>query len=168
MSDFDTDWVEGVDVVVRKPYDRPRMMTYRLDHLADYEHNEMLILDDDCIVKGDVTHVFNDLFDVSLTRRTEPAHFDGVNMTEHWPYNTGVMFSRSPAFWQRAAKVCHALPDQFQRWWGDQMAVAVTAQRGGYAVRDLDAKQYNWTPASSDDTSSALIWHYKGQRKEWI
>ena len=78
------------------------------------------------------------------------------------------MFSRSNAFWHRAAEVCHHLPERFQRWWGDQMAVAATAEKGGFNVLDLDAKVYNWTPKTADDTSNALVWHYKGQRKQWI
>ena len=164
MSDEHTDMIG--DVLIRKPYDG-RMMTFRLDHLADYEHSEMVILDDDCIVKGDLSHVFDDSFDVALTRRTIACHFDGVNMTEVCPFNTGVMFSTGTAFWKRAFSVCRALPDRFQRWWGDQMAVAVTAQKGGYRVKELDTN-YNWTPATKDDVSDALVWHYKGQRKEWI
>jgi lipopolysaccharide biosynthesis glycosyltransferase len=164
MSDEATDCI--ADELVTRPYDG-RMMTFRLEHLAAFPHKRMLILDDDCIVKGDVSHVFDNAFDVALTRRTEPAVYEGCNITETCPYNTGVMFSRSQKFWKRAAEVCHRLPDRLQRWWGDQMAVAVTAQKGGYAVQELDTR-YNWTPATRDDTSDALIWHYKGLRKEWI
>lgn len=164
MSDMDTACI--ADEVIRRPYDR-KMMTFRLDHLANYPHDEMLVLDDDCIVKGDLSHVFDD-FDIALTRRTTPAVFEGVNFTETCPYNTGVMFSRSQDFWKRAAQVCHALPERFQQWWGDQMAVAVTAEKGGYRVKELDAAKYNWTPIARCERSDALVWHYKGQRKEWI
>ena len=163
MSDPDTDAI--VDEVIRKPYDG-RMMTFRLDHLADFPHETMLILDDDCIVKGNLSHVFGHVFDVALTLRTGPLYYEKINMTESCPYNTGVMFSRGGKFWKRAAEVCHRLPDRLQRWWGDQMAVAVTAQKGGFRVRELDT-HYNWTPKERDDTSDALIWHYKGTRKEW-
>lgn len=164
MSDESTECI--ADEAIRRPYDG-RMMTFRLDHLANYPHDEMLILDDDCIVKGDLSHVFAD-FDIALTKRAEPALYEGVNMTETCPFNTGVMFSKSQDFWKRAASVCHALPDRFQRWWGDQMAVAVTAQKGGYRVKELDASIYNWSPISRCDMSPALVWHYKGLRKEWI
>jgi hypothetical protein len=165
MSDEHTEQI--ADVLVRRPYDG-HMMTFRLDHLAAYAHSEMVILDDDCMVKGCLSHVFGAPFDVALTRRTDPAWYEESNITESCPYNTGVMFSRSTAFWKRAAAVCHHLPPRFQKWWGDQMAVAVTAQKGGFRVVDLDAKVYNWTPDSDDDTSSAVVWHYKGKRKQWI
>jgi lipopolysaccharide biosynthesis glycosyltransferase len=165
MSDPDTDAI--VEEVIRKPYDG-RMMTFRLDHLADFPHSSMLILDDDCIVKGDLSHVFGKAFDVALTLRTGPVHYEGINMTESCPYNTGVMFSRSQDFWERAAQVAHNLPDRFQRWWGDQMAVGLTARRGKWVVHDLDVQRYNWSPGAPSDTSDALVWHYKGQRKKWL
>src|SRR6185295_9972322 len=145
-----------VDEVIRKPYGG-RIMTFRLDHLAEYPHEQMLVLDDDCIVRGDLAHVFG-AFDIALTRRTDPAIYDGIDMAQHCPYNTGGMFSRSQNFWKVAASVCRALPDRFQRWWGDQMAVAVTAQKAGYKVRELDASIYNWTPKTADDSSDALVW----------
>jgi hypothetical protein len=165
MSDLDTDAI--VDEVIRKPYDG-RMMTFRLDHLADYAHDSMLILDDDCILKGDLSHVFKQRFDVALTARTGPVYFEGVNMTEACPYNTGVMFSRSQDFWKRAATVARHLPERFQRWWGDQMAVGVTARKGYWLVHELDVQRYNWSPGAASDTSDALVWHYKGKRKEWL
>jgi len=163
MSDLDTDCI--ADEVIRRPYDG-RMMTFRLEHLAAYPHTRMLILDDDCVVKAPLNVGWD--FDVALTRRTVACHFDGVNMAEVCPYNTGVMFSTGTDFWKVSANVCRALPDRFQRWWGDQMAVAVTAKRGGYSVLELDANRYNWTPKSREDTSDALVWHYKGLRKEWL
>jgi lipopolysaccharide biosynthesis glycosyltransferase len=165
MSDPDTAAI--VDEVIRKPYDG-RMMTFRLDHLADFPHETMLILDDDCIVKGDLSHVFGHVFDVALTLRTGPVYYEKINMTESCPYNTGVMFSRSQEFWERAAMVARNLPDRFQRWWGDQMAVGLTARRGGWIVHDLDVQRYNWSPGAATDTSDALVWHYKGKRKDWL
>lgn len=165
MSDPDTDAI--VDEVIRKPYDG-RMMTFRLGHLADFAHDSMLILDDDCILKGDVSHVFAKPFDVALTLRTGPVYFDNVNMTESCPYNTGVMFSRSQGFWSKCAQVADRLPDQFKRWWGDQMAVGLTARRGHWRVHELDVQRYNWSPGAASDTSDALVWHYKGKRKDWL
>jgi len=165
MSDPDTDAI--VDEVIRRPYDG-RMMTFRLEHLANFEHSSMLILDDDCILKGDVSHVFDKSWHVALTLRTGPVHFEGINMTEACPYNTGVMFSRSQDFWARCAQVCYRFPDNFQRWWGDQMAVGLTARRGHWTVHELDVRTYNWSPEAASDTSEALIWHYKGKRKEWL
>lgn len=165
MSDEATDAI--VDEVVRRPYDG-RMMTFRLDHLASFPHESMLILDDDCILKGDITDVFRKTWDIALTMRTGPVYYDGVNMTESCPYNTGVMFSRSNEFWEKCAQLCRRFPDNFQRWWGDQMAVGLAARRGHWLVHELDVRRYNWTPESPADESDALVWHYKGQRKSWL
>jgi lipopolysaccharide biosynthesis glycosyltransferase len=165
MSDPDTAAI--VDEVIRKPYDG-RMMSFRLEHLADFQHDSMLILDDDCIVKSDLSHVFKKPFDVALTLRTGPVYYDGIDMTESCPYNTGVMFSRSQGFWAKSAQVVRRLPDQFQRWWGDQMAIGLAARRGKWRVLELDVAQYNWSPGAASDVSDACVWHYKGPRKEWL
>lgn len=152
--------------VRRKPYDG-RLMSFRLAHLADIPDGDHLTLDDDVLVKGDLSHVFDQAFDVAMVKRHHPVLFEGIDMTPSCPYNTGVVFSRSQAFWQKAHEVCERFPDRFQRWWGDQMAVGLVAQRGGFRVHELHTG-YNWRPESKDQTSDALVYHYKGNRKEWM
>lgn len=151
-----------VDDVRRLPYDGS-LMPFRLKHLAEFE-GECLILDTDVAVMRDVSHVWEFDFDLAIVRRSAGVWFEGTDIGALYPYNTGVMFSRSQPFWRE----CHAYLSnrpKAWKWWGDQLAVAKTAPR--YSVLDLPG-EYNWTPESPEELSDAYCWHYKGQRKEWM
>lgn len=170
MSDEATPKVEGVAHVVRMAKEIP-LMPYRLMHLASFGHEEMLILDTDVIVKKSVDDVWARKFDVALCRRDEQFCFDkgtGKNVASLMPVNTGVMFSRSNVFWAEAA-IWLCEQTDYQKWWGDQMAVAEVCKREKYHVLLLPSHEFNWTPLDEQDSSDARIWHYKGEkRKAWI
>lgn len=166
MSDEATPCI--ADEVVRLPFDG-KLMNFRLDHLANFAHEEMLILDDDCVVHGDLSHVFAHHFDVALTRRSGRIwSADRINVVDLMPYNTGVMFSRSQKFWQECAQEVRKLDDYHQRWWGDQMTVAALARSGTFSIHELSCDRYNWAPPAPESRSEALVWHYKGPRKTWL
>lgn len=158
-----------VDEVQVLPYDGERLMTYRLHHLAA-RNEPMLILDTDVIVQRDLSDVFLKKFDIALTRRTKPLLYQGKNITPIMPYNTGVMFSRCRAFWEEAHETCRSAPENIQRWWGDQLAVRLTADTGKYKLLELPVDKYNYSPKSEDeDVSHRHVVHYKGpERKEWM
>ena len=167
MTDERTSAVPGVDAVVRLPWDGERLMTYRLQHLAALAE-PALIVDTDVVFVRDVRHVWEQEFDVALTRRDGPAPDpNGVDLAEVMPYNTGVMFSRSQPFWQRCHELCSGFPPEVQRWYGDQYAVRFAAPE--FKVLELAVDPYNYSPGSADeDVSQRYVVHYKGPRKEWM
>lgn len=167
MTDERTSAVPGVDAVVRLPWDGERLMTYRLQHLAALAE-PALIVDTDVVFVRDVRHVWEQEFDVALTRRDGPAlDPNGVDLAEVMPYNTGVMFSRSQPFWQRCHELCSGFPPEVQRWYGDQYAVRFAAPE--FKVLELAVDPYNYSPGSADeDVSQRYVVHYKGPRKEWM
>jgi hypothetical protein len=167
MTDERTPAVPGADAVVRLPWDGERLMTYRLQHLAALAE-PALIVDTDVMFLRDVRDVWEREFDVALTRRTGPAPDpNGVDLAEVMPYNTGVMFSRSQAFWQRCHELCLGFPPEVQRWYGDQYAVRFAAPE--FKVLELAVDPYNYSPSSPDeDVSQKYVVHYKGARKEWM
>lgn len=167
MTDEGTSVVPGADTVVRLPWDGERLMTYRLQHLAALAE-PALIVDTDVVFMRDVRHVWERAFDVALTRRIGPAPDpNGVDLAEVMPYNTGVMFSRSRAFWQRCHELCSGFPPDVQRWYGDQYAVRFAAPE--FNVLELPVDPYNYSPGSPDeDVSQHYVVHYKGPRKEWM
>jgi hypothetical protein len=166
MSDLSTPAVAGVDEVIRLPFRIP-LMPYRLKHLASFPHTDLLIIDTDVIAMAPVNEVWAQPFDVALTKRDYSLHDGAVPLD--MPYNTGVMFSRSQAFWQESYEWLMTQSAERQRWYGDQLAVAEVAERGAYKVLDLPCDDYNWSPNSRSDTSNAKFWHYKGAiRKKWI
>ncbi len=167
MTDERTPAVPGVDALARLPWDGERLMTYRLQHLAALPE-PALIVDTDVVIVRDVSAVWEHEFDVALTRRAGPAlDPTGVDLAEVMPYNTGVMFSRSQAFWQRCYDLCREFPPEAQRWYGDQYAVRFAAPE--FKVLELPVDPYNYSPATAaEDVSGKLIVHYKGKRKEWM
>ncbi len=169
MTDDECPEIAGVDEVVRRPY-YGLLSKSRIDHLRDYPHDEMLILDTDIIVKQSVEHVFDVPFDVAFTKRYRTVRSEtGYDITRVYPYNCGVMFSRNRRFWKDCADM---FVNEFGldecEWTGEQLSMNVIAERGGYQVKDLSCDLYNWTPTSADETSDAYIWHYKGGRKGWM
>ena len=167
MTNLKTPQVQGVDEVVRLPFDIP-LMRYRLKHLANYPHHDMLIVDTDVIAKSAIDDVWECDFDVALTKRPD-GHFGSRDDTPDMPYNTGVMLSRSREFWKECGHWLASESDELQRWYGDQRAVCEIAKRAHYTVLELDGDEFNWSPNSRVDTSPARFWHYKGGiRKKWM
>lgn len=159
-----------VDDVVRIPWDGMKLMTYRLQHLSAMPAGDTLILDTDVWVQQDVTNVFEDRnFDVALTKRDGSIMWRGIDIAKLMPYNTGVMFSRNPRFWQKAHAWCSKAQEEIQNWFGDQMAVKGVCDQ--FNVLELPCEEFNYTPSSKDeDVSNRAIVHYKGAagRKQWM
>jgi lipopolysaccharide biosynthesis glycosyltransferase len=170
MTDQQTPKIEGIDRLVRRHYDVKAacLMRFRMAHLADLSASDWLILDTDIIVRKDVRDAFLPGFDAALTRRDHSIYTpDGQDVGKTLPYNAGVMFCRNPKFWFECGTHVQSLPDQFQRWWGDQMALVAIAPR--FKVLELPCATYNYSPTYSDeDLSERAIVHYKGRRKPWM
>jgi hypothetical protein len=168
MTDEDCIAPQGVDEVVRKPY-YGLLSKSRMEHLRDYPHDEMLILDTDVLVRGDLSHVFERDFDVALTKRYRPVRTEtGYDMTKIYPYNCGVMFSRSRRFWFDCAEFLEGQQVDINQWMGEQLSMCVVAESGNHRVLDLKVDEYNWTPTFRGETSDAYIFHMKGNRKDWF
>lgn len=169
MTNPSTPSLPGVDTRQEMDYRGEGFMVYRLAHLASLAAEEAILLDTDVLLQGDLRHVFDDPFDVALTRRDDVILLKGRDITPEQPYNTGVMFSRSPAFWRAAGADCLTRSDSERRWFGDQLAIARVAAGGQFAVQELPCARYNYSPAEPDeDLSGRLVVHYKGKRKPWM
>ena len=169
LSDLHTPAVDGVDEVVRIPMRVP-LMTYRMKHLALCPYEQWVTFDTDIMVKKQVSDVWERKFDVALTRRPRGKCLDpnGVDIAPNMPFNTGVMFSRDKAFWCECYDWLKTQPADRQDWWGDQLSVAEIANQHRYHVLVLPSEEFNWTPKDRAEVSDARIWHYKGERKEWM
>ena len=170
LSDLKTPQVAGTDEVVRLPMKIP-LMLYRLKHLAQCPYSKWVTFDTDIIVKRDLDDVWDRSFDVCLTQRMEGKCLDpnGVDIAPRMPFNTGVMLSREPQFWREAQAWLRLQPTTYLHWWGDQLAVAEIAGRDTYHVLNLPGKEFNWSPTTKEETSTARVVHYKGQnRKAWM
>ena len=167
LTDEHTPIIKGVNNVVRKRFNG-QIMLFRMQHLADLR-GEWITLDTDMIIKKDLSSVFDNDFDVALTRRYGSI-FDknGVDIVKLMPYNNGVMFSRNHEFWREALHSINFMDDELKKWWGDQVAVKEIAESGRYNVLELDCAEYNYTPKDADERKDVYVYHFKGQRKEWM
>lgn len=162
LSDMETAKLEEADEIVRLPMTGMRM---RIEHLATLPHERLISLDTDVLLKADISWVFDKSpFDVALTVRDGDVRDQaGRNLSYVMPYNCGVMFSRGNDFWRDCAKVYPK-----EDWWGEQIAVKQVADSGYYRVLRLPCGRFNFTPSATTDLSDALVWHYKGNRKEMM
>lgn len=129
---------------------------------------EWLFLDTDVLVRQDVRAVFDrSLFDVAVADRagTVDAGETSAFMTS-MPYNSGVAFSRSQAFWQACVARCWSYKPGRQAWMGDQQAMNEVIAAGVFHV-DVIESRYNYPPTTREDVSGAIL-HLKGRRKKWL
>lgn len=159
QTDEKTPQLPFVDEVWRKPRTGD-FIEHRFGMLSELK-DECLSLDYDVIVQADLSHVFNDDWDVCLTERS--------GAPEETRYNSGVMFLRPSGngFWKKMLKEYQNHKDG---WMGGQVAICKALQKTRYKVKLLDRDQYNYTPQSTpqEDVSKRLVVHYKGKRKEWM
>lgn len=172
MTDQDTAPVRGVDEVIRKRWDKRFLMVYRLLHLKDFPASNAVFLDTDVVVQKDLSHIFDENFDICLTRRygivRDPT---GYNLAEEMPYNTGVMFSKPSGwpFWNQTYECSLSFPKEDKEWWGDQVAIKKAADVTTLKIIELPCDLYNYTPRKHDENlSEKFVVHYKGARKEWM
>ena len=163
LTDETTPMLPGADRAIRLPSDRP-LALYRLHHYRSLPADDWLLLDTDIWVQQDVQHVFEVDFDIGVVNRhgTTP-----VAIAKFHPYNIGVVFSRSLAFWGCAYQRLAALPVKKHEWIGDQSAMNREVATGNWKTLILPGSQYNYFPTGGDDeVSGRAILHYKGWRKD--
>lgn len=170
FTDEQSPKVDGVDEVIRKL--REPMARLRMRHHAEVA-GDWLFLDTDVLVQRDVRAVFRDRFDVAITIRDWPHVKPAVGFTERMPFNMGVVFSRSPAFWRDVYIRMMAQPKDLQRWMGDQEAFCQVLADRHYRIRRLSGTRFNFPPSvDAQDTKSqtleaaASIVHFKGPQRK--
>ena len=165
LTDEHTPVLDGA-IPVRLKGDMP-MAVRRMSHHAMLE-GEWLFVDTDCVILKDVSDVFDDpAFDIAVTDR-KGSMWEKTAYGMVMPYNMGVTFSRSPAFWAEVRLRLLELPAAYQRWEGDQRVVCDMIRKG-FPAKVLPGKVYNYTPEKrGDPLDHAAIAHFKGPRKHWI
>lgn len=150
---------------IRIPKNDP-MGIHRIKHYCQLE-GDWLLCDSDVLFREDVSGVFSGKFDIAMaTREGDPVADSEYGRL--MPYNFGVIFSRSPAFWRRALGALEMMPEEAQEWMGEQFVACQLIKAGIFKTKVLP-RQYNYTPQSAkEDLSGVKILHMKGHRKAWI
>lgn len=167
LTDEHTEPIQGSETL-RLHYDGTHMAQFKMEHLAALQAMELLVLDTDVIVQHDLRPIFQLEFDVALTRRDQRIpDVNGVDVTEHMPYNCGVMFCRNPIFWRQCKRFVDAQESAIRRWYGDQYAVFHVSKH--FHLLELSCRNFNYTPQDPNEpTDHRYVVHYKGERKQWM
>jgi hypothetical protein len=168
VTDDTTPAIHGVHCL-RVPKEQP-LMVWRLKahQMAHTFADEVLFVEPDVRIVEDISHVWDEPFDVTVTPRTGRAKFNGEEITERAPYTLGLSFSRSDEFWRAAKIFCQTLSKADQTWMGDMYSVAEIVKVGAFKVKELDGRTYNRVPDNKDDMDGAKVIHYGGKRKAWL
>jgi hypothetical protein len=167
LTDEVTSRLPGADRAQRRPT-APfgvALMTQRAACVGPW-----LFLDTDTRVLRDVRGVFADrTFDIAVATREgtlKPSEV-GTKFMAQMPFNAGVVFSTSSAFWEAARRWLLEQPEKSRGWMGDQRALNTVIADGRFAVKVLPAS-YNYPPqAAHEDLRAHAIVHFKGPRKAW-
>lgn len=167
LTDEKTEKLEWVDEVQRLPYEGD-FGDFRLRHFMRVE-GDVLHLDYDVIVNRDVSNIFEQDFDVALTRRPDNDPTASKNINRVSPHNMGVIFSRNPDFWSEVHTHYMAMP--IKSWMWIQVATTEMAfhLKDRFKIVELPGDVYNFTPRTrTENVSDKAIVHYKGDRKHWM
>jgi len=125
---------------------------------------EWLFIDVDVLIAKDVSHVFDEPFDIAIARRVDGDGAKGFAAFAEMPHNMGVVFSRSPAFWMAAERELRTYDAERRMWMGDQLAVCRLINQ--FNARILPGA-YNYPPHTPEVGEAAIV-HLKGPRKKFM
>lgn len=162
FTDDETDAVNGVDEIVRTSYGCTNSwMLSKIRHLADYGQDNLIVLDTDCKVIGDLVEGFEKDFDVAMYER--PGHRSEDS------FNGGVIYARNRDFWKACEAEILKMPEHFHRWNGDQLAENRVIRHFRYHRLH---QRFNYTPQTPTKAkcppADTVILHFKGGRKDWM
>jgi hypothetical protein len=177
FSDAETPAITAVTEVRRLPRESESMAVMRFRHQANVT-GDWLFLDTDVIVQKDVRRVFRSTFHVVVTTRNWPHLKAADGFSEKMPFNTGVIFSRSQAFWREALEQLEASETHDREFMGHQQVICDLVASGRYDVAYIKGSKYNCPPyvkggkEGGDKQLSDLlvreasIVHYKGAQRK--
>lgn len=168
MSPEGTARTPGVTAVAFQP-PQPRIARAVLEAYASVAGN-WLLLDTDVLVLRDVREIFRFAdFDIAVAERAgtfKPGE-EGSKFMTQMPYNKGVVFSRSQAFWAAAVERIATMRPERQEWMGDQQAMCDVIASQQFRIFRLP-NRFNYPPATPVDGADKAILHFKGPRKAWM
>lgn len=174
FTDLTTAEIKGVDAVIRKPSEP--MALLRMRHHAGVS-GDWLFVDTDVYFQRDVKRVFREqAFDIAVTNRDWKHLKAAGGFTARMPFNTGVVFSRSPSFWREVYGRLRQYPADLQQWMGDQEVIGDLVQENDemrwFDIYQLKGSHFNYPPtirlekSEAQRMEEAWIVHYKGPSRK--
>jgi hypothetical protein len=174
FTDDATPAIKGVDEVRRKPSEP--MALLRMRHHSSVT-GDWLFVDTDVYFQRSVKSVFREHeFDIAVTNRDWKHLKAAGGFTARMPFNTGVVFSRSPAFWREVYGRLRQYPKSLQQWMGDQEVIGDLVHENEdmrwFSIHQLKGSLFNYPPTirleKTEGTriDEAWIVHYKGPSRK--
>jgi hypothetical protein len=176
FTDDTTPDVMGITRRVESDVDRNNLMYSRVKAYAERAFDKpTLYLDTDMIVQGKI--VVEDLLqgkDTAFCRRsfdrdagfnTEQRgikfpEYEGKTLDQLYPYVGCAVVTKSNSVWKDLLAIYEGLDEKFKKWYGDQEALRIYAEKYPERVSIIDESVYGCLPEHKTD--DAKIIHYKG------
>jgi hypothetical protein len=182
-TDCYTPDVMGITRRVESEVNREELCYHRVKAYAETYVSSILptmYLDTDMLVQGEI--VVKDLLEpykhVAFLRRE--FHRDGVfnvdqrgiNFSEYegktidkvYPYVGCTIVAKNPQVWKDLLAIYDALDPKFRRWYGDQEALRIYAEKYPERVSEINESVYGCLPEHKTD--DAKILHFKGEARK--
>jgi len=177
-TDPDTPDVEGVSARWEHDVDRDNLMYSRVKCYAEDWQGPLpvLYLDTDMVIQSKLNVAqMLDGKDAALCRRAfsrealfnieqrglKFPEYQGKTLDELYPYVGCAVVAKNNKVWQDLLAIYDGLDSKFKKWYGDQEALRIYAERND--VAELSEAVYACLPEHAH--ISAKILHYKGNRK---
>ena len=182
-SDAATAKIDGVTQIERSAGNPQNLMTDRLSAFATlglskpalYLDTDMLVLqpiDPEALLGEREVMMCRRDFDCSLPhsgamRGVEFPEHRGRPLGEVYPYVACATISRNADFWASLLDIIHTLDERFHRWYGDQEAMRIWAERhDDDTLGKLPEAEYGCLPEKSESLKTARIVHFKGHARK--
>ena len=153
LSDMKTSEIEGIDSCYRAPMEA--LGLWYFDVMNDFQEREFLRVDYDCMIRADVSEVFEYEFDIAIAKE------DAKIM------NNGVVFVRDREIYKYARKMYMENTGQ-DNWQDIQKAMSMAIDSGLFRVKRVPSEIYNYVYKRKEVAEKAKIVHFKGDRKVFM
>jgi hypothetical protein len=184
FTDKSTPDVMGITRRVEGEVDKDNLMYSRVKAYAETYVSStypIMYLDTDMIVQGKI--VVEDLLqgkDTAFCRRsfdrdvgfnTEQRgmkfpEYEGKTLDQLYPYVGCAVVTKSNSVWKDLLAIYEGLDEKFKRWYGDQEALRIYAEKYPERVSEIDECRYGCLPEYSRKTDDAVILHFKGEARK--
>jgi tetratricopeptide (TPR) repeat protein len=182
-TDKDTPDVMGITRRVDTAVNREELCYHRVKAYAETYASSILpamYLDTDMLVQGEI--VVKDLLephrDVAFLRREFQrdgvfnvdqrginfSEYEGKTIDEVYPYVGCTIVAKNPQVWKDLLAIYDALDPKFRKWYGDQEALRIYAEKYPERVSEINESVYGCLPEHKTD--DAKILHFKGEARK--
>jgi len=92
------------------------------------------------------------------------SEYEGKTIDEVYPYVGCTIVAKNPQVWKDLLAIYDALDPKFRRWYGDQEALRIYAEKYPERVSEINESVYGCLPEHKTD--DAKILHFKGEARK--